>query len=112
MKILPKPLRVLADFYEMTDDLLQVAAEESEDIREPVAQPLPVHAWLEKKSEKQRLLLLEKLLHDDSGVVRVDTLLTIRKTLKSFPWPSRTTMRTMDDLCRLATERSDKQRRQ
>jgi hypothetical protein len=112
MKILPKPLRVMADFYEMNDELLQVAADESEIIKVAVAEPLPVHAWLEKRSEKQRLVLLEKLLNDDSGVVQADTLLSIRKTVKSSPWPSRKTVRTMEDLHRLAEERSDRQRRQ
>ncbi len=52
MGALPKPLRVLADFYELSDDLLYVAAEESDSVNEPVVKPLPVQAWLEKKSEK------------------------------------------------------------
>lgn len=78
---LPNALRVLASFYEFSDDLLHVAAKESDSVEEPVAKPLPVQAWLEKKSEKQRLLLLEKLLTDDSGIVRADTLQTIRKKM-------------------------------
>ncbi|MEZ6032663.1 MAG: hypothetical protein R3C17_06210 [Planctomycetaceae bacterium] len=109
---LPNALRVLANFYELNDDLLHVAAEVSDSVEEPVAKPLPVQAWLEKKSETQRLLLLEKLLTDDSGIVRADTLQTIRKTVKSSVWPVRKTSRTMDDLYRLAEERSDAQRRQ
>ncbi len=109
---LPSALRVLANFYELSDDLLSVAAEESDSVEEPVAKPLPVQAWLEKKSEKQRLLLLEKLLTDDSGIVRADTLQSIRKTVKSSAWPIRKTSRTMDDLDRLVKERSNSRRRQ
>ncbi len=112
MGALPKPLRVMADFYEISDDLLEAAAEESDSVTEPVTKPLPVEAWLEKKSEKQRLQLLKKLLTDDSGIVRADALQTIRKTLKSSAWPVRKTSRTMDDLYRLAEERSDAHRRQ
>ena len=65
MGALPKPLCVLADFYEISDDLLEAAAEESDSVNEPVAKPLPVQAWLEKKSEKQRLLLIGKLLAEE-----------------------------------------------
>jgi hypothetical protein len=109
---LPQALRGMADFYELSDDLLDAAAEESSSVDEPVATPLPVQAWLEKKSEKQRLLLIEKLLSDDSGIVRADILQKIKKTLKAATWPVRNTSRTMDDLYRLAEERYDVRSRQ
>lgn len=104
MKSLPKPLQVMADFYEIKPDLLLVAAEESEAIQEPVAKPLPIHEWLHKKSEKQRLTLLEELLNDESGMIRADTLQSIRKTMRTSSWPVRHTKRTMEDLHRLADE--------
>lgn len=112
MSTLPGAMRVLANFYELSDDLLQVAAEESDAADESAARPLPIQSWLRKKSEKQRLLLLEALLTDDSGVVRSETLQTIQTTLKTSAWPVRQTSRTMDDLYRLAEERLHARQRQ
>ncbi len=112
LQALPKPLRVMADFYEIKSDLLLVAAEESEAVQEPVAKPLPIHEWLQKKSEKQRLTLLEELLNDESGIIRADTLQSIRKTVKTSLWPVRHTKRTMEDLHRLADEHAVIRQRQ
>ncbi len=101
---LPKSLQKLADFYEISPDLLHVAAEESEVIQEPVATPLPISEWLQNKSEKQRMTLLEDLLRDESGIVRTNALQSIRKTLKASAWPVQLTQRTMEDLFRKARE--------
>lgn len=112
MQILPEPLKMMASFYEIGPDLLSVAAEESDAIPETVSKPLPIHAWLQKKSEKQRLTLLQELLNDESGVVRADTLQSIRKTMKSTLWPVRHSKRMMDDLLRLTEERAVVRQRQ
>ena len=112
MQVLPKPLRVMADFYEIKSDLLHVAAEESDAIPETVSKPLPIHAWLQKKSEKQRLTLLQELLNDESGIVRADALQSIRKGKKSTPWLVRHSKRMMEDLLRLTEERAVVRQRQ
>jgi hypothetical protein len=106
MGSLPDALHALANFYEINNDLLEAAAEESDSVTEPVEKTLPVQAWFKTMSEQQRLQLLEALLADDSGLVRAETLQSIRKTLKTSAWPVRQTSRTMDDLHRLAEERS------
>lgn len=103
---LPKALQLLANFYGITEDLLHVAATESESCEEPASRTLPVQSWLQKKTEKQRLQLLESLLTDDSGQVQADALQSIRKTVRISDWPTRQTSRTMEELFRLAEERS------
>jgi hypothetical protein len=106
LKVLPQPLQLMADFYEVRECLIQVAADESTAISETVAPSLPILPWLEKKSEKQRIALLEQLLNDDSGVVRADVLQSIRATVTPTQWPSTKTSRTLEDLLQRAQERN------
>ena len=106
LKVLPQPLQLMADFYEVRECLIQVAADESAAISETVAPQLPILPWLEKKSEKQRIALLEQLLNDDSGDVRADVLQSIRKTVTPIQWPTTKTSRTMEELLQLAEVRN------
>lgn len=104
MKTLPKPLQKLADFYELPDDLLEAAADESMVMKEPVSKSLPVRTWLESKSKQQRLKLLVELLNDESGVVRADALQSIRELMESSAWPVTPTNRTMEDIFQRAID--------
>ena len=60
LKALPQPLQLMADFYEVRECLIQVAADESAAISETFAPQLPILPWLEKNSDTQRNALLEQ----------------------------------------------------
>lgn len=111
LKKLPKPLKVLVDFYELDCDLLQTAAEESADMAEQSAPVLPIQTWLKKKNNTQRTDLLEQLLRDESGRVRADAMAEIRASMKVAEWPVTETSRTIDELRTLA-DRKDQIRRE
>lgn len=110
LRKLPAALRVFTDFYEVSDDLLQAAAEESAAMDERSVPKLPIREWLEGQSPAEHRRLLEQVLLDETGIVRADTLAEIRKSLKVAAWPVTRTKRTIDDLREFAEQQAAIQR--
>ena len=110
LRKLPAALRVFTDFYEVSDDLLQAAAEESAAMDERSVPKLPIREWLEGQSPAEHRRLLEQVLLDETGIVRADTLAEIRKSLKVAAWPVTRTKRTIDDLREFAEQQTAIQR--
>ena len=96
---LPPSLIAMAEFYELSDGLLEAAAERSP--------PLPkggddsgarTKAWIARQSKDELRGLVERLLTDDVAVVRGEALARIRDEAGATEWPMAEATRTLGQL--------------
>lgn len=104
MGSLPDCITALADFYELSDELLQVAAEGSAPMPKSTQGDTSTTQWLARQSKDELKNLVERFLLEDAMSVRTETLAAIRKESGSVTWPTTRSTRTFGELCGLADE--------
>lgn len=108
MASLPDCLTALADFYELSPDLLAAAAVGSLPLPKTAAADEPTTLWLDQQSNDQLKKLVRRFLTEDSMGVQAETLALIRQRSPTVAWPTTTSMRTFRDLQELGDQREAK----
>lgn len=109
---LPPSLQSMAEFYEVSDELITAAAD-----RSPPAPALPsddqqIAAWIAKRSADELRELGCRLLGKDAGDIRSKTLAQIRAESGAATWPLTEPGRTLGQLRSVAERILDERFRQ
>lgn len=95
---LPPAIQVMAEFYELGEDLLAAAADRSASLEEKNNQQSPMEGWIEGRSVTELQQLVTGLLSDESDAVRSDTLALIRDAGGTCEWPVTRPTRTLEQI--------------
>jgi hypothetical protein len=98
LQSLTPPLQELADFFEIPDALLAVAASRSPEAPATAQSNLPLETWIASKTQIELQQITTRLLQDSAGTVRRELLQQIRAAASFDPWPSVAATRTRDQL--------------
>ena len=98
MNELPTALVALAEFYDLGDDLLRAAAEQSGSLEEEGSQSRPMEVWIKERSLSELRQLTAGLLSDESDSVHSETLALIRDAAGTCEWPVATPTRTLEQI--------------
>lgn len=110
MESLPDCLIALADFYELSPDLLAAAAVGSPTLPKTAAADDPIPRWLDQQSNDDLKKLVQRFLLDDSIGVRAETLTLIRQQSVTPAWPTTKLQRTFHELRELGDQLEAKRR--
>lgn len=95
---LPRELKALAEFYELSDDLLAVAAKRSPRLSKASDMGDTLKDWIAKQSQKDLRTLVGKFLMNDAAETRAKTLSRIHEQMGAVTWPSAEPTRTWAQL--------------
>lgn len=98
MDDLPDCLSALADFYDLTSDLLDAAAEGSPPIQKSRDADSHRAGWLAKRSKDELRELANRFLTEDATSVRAETFASIRDEGGTEAWPTVEPTRTFQEL--------------
>jgi hypothetical protein len=96
---MPRELRAMADFYELSDKVLKTAAKRSPKISKASNEGNALKDWIAKQSQKELRTLVEKFLIGDTAEARAETLSRIRDQSETVTWPTAEATRTWGELC-------------
>ncbi len=112
---LTPPLKALAEFYEISEDLIGAAAKRSPPLPETRDFSVAVASWIAKQPEKSVRELAEQLLSSAGDEARAETLAQIRNQTPTAAWATAEPTRTYVQLAELSEEvrkvREQKQKR-
>ena len=95
---LPPALGAMAEFYEVSEDLIAAAAERSPPTPEAADATGTLEGWIARQSQESLRTLVRKLLEDDAAAARAETLARIRDETKAAIWPLAEPGRTLAQL--------------
>jgi hypothetical protein len=99
LRRLPPAVRALAEFYEISDDLLQAAAERSSPLATKEAdEQTGIGTWLAGQSRAMLQELLQKCLTGDVADVRAEVMAHVRQAAGIAVWPLTEPTRTYVEL--------------
>ncbi len=104
MDSLPECLTALADFYEVSGDMLEAAAEGSPPLPKSNEADSRTSAWLAGQSKEELKELVQRFLAGDAAGVRSGTLALIRDESGAVTWPAAEPTRTHQELRERADE--------
>ncbi len=93
----------MADFYEVSQDLVRAASSQSLDAPEGEAESQRVQSWIENQSVEALKELACRLLLDEEQTVRAETLARIRDDAGGAVWPTAPGSRSFAELLEAAT---------
>lgn len=105
---LPPALEAMAEFYEVSQDLLAAAADHSPPLPKTAGADKTLKTWIGKRSKDELRDLVEKLLADDAAATRVETLSRVRNQAGAATWPMAEPARTLAELRELADHLRDR----
>ncbi len=95
---LPRELAAMADFYEVSEDLIAAAADRSPPLGNTADAGAEIASWLARQSADALRKLVRRVLEDDAAAARAETLAKIRDETKSAAWPLAEPQRTLAEL--------------
>lgn len=99
---LPKELVAMASFYEVDEDLLAAAAEQSPQSPRRTDAKDATEKWIAKRNKSELQALVASLLAPDSAIIRAETLAAVRSEMGSEVWPVAEPLRTFGEILELA----------
>ncbi len=99
---LPAELESLCQFYEISRDLVEAAAESSPTAPDSTDEKTLLQQWLGRRDADDLRQLTRGLLGENSPTIRAETLARIRRGSPSPAWPTRTSGRTVGVLRTIA----------
>jgi hypothetical protein len=107
LESLPKSLVALAEFYELSEDLLAAAAERAPSAPAVQDESILVQAWLKKQMVNDLRSLVSRLLSKRAAEARAEVLSRIRDSVSRKEWPVAKASRTLAELRSRADQLSD-----
>lgn len=95
---LPSALKAMARFYEVGEDLIAAAAEQSAAAPDSTDAGAPLNDWIAKQSPAELRKLVNRLLANDAGATRAETLARVRDETGAATWPMAEPTRTIAQL--------------
>ncbi|MGD0653295.1 MAG: hypothetical protein ABSA16_03025 [Thermoguttaceae bacterium] len=95
---LPRELKAMADFYELSNKLLEAAAKRSPRLSKASDAGETIKEWIAKQSPKELRTLVGKFLMNDTAEIRAKTLSRIREQSGAVTWPTAEPSRTWGQL--------------
>ena len=105
-------LKAVAKFYEVSQDLIAAAAQQSPPLPESTDADETRKKWIAKQSAKDLRELVERLLGADAAATRAETLSSIRSATPTAAWAMAEPSRTLAQLRESASGRGDRRMRQ
>jgi hypothetical protein len=105
-------LKAVAKLYEVGQDLISAAAEQSPPLPEAGSADETLKKWIAKQSQKHLRELVERFLGKDAAATRAETLSSIRNATSTAAWPMAEPTRTLAQLREAASGLRDRRRRQ
>lgn len=102
---LPNSLIAMAEFYSLSDDLLEAAAARSPSLPKTSDGGERIKNWVAGQSLADLRRLVPRLLGDDATSVRMETLAAIRSEAGTMEWPTVEPTRTFGQLREAAEQR-------
>ena len=109
---LTPPLAALANLYEVDEDLIAAAAERSPPLPKATDAGETLNRWIAQQSKDDLRELLRRLLSQDTGATRAETLARVRDESAALPWPLAEPTRTLAQLRESAGRRRNQRLRQ
>jgi hypothetical protein len=100
-------LKAIAEFYEVGQDLVAAAAEQSPPLPKSTDADEPLKKWIAKQSPKHLRELVERFLGKGAAATRAETLSSIRSATPTAAWPMAEPTRTLAQLRESARGRGD-----
>ena len=91
-------LKAMAEFYEVSDDLLAAAAQRSQPLPKSPDAGETLKDWIAKQSHNNLRELVRRLLANDAAATRAETLSHIRDETGAAAWPMAEPARTLVQL--------------
>jgi hypothetical protein len=91
-------LETIAEFYEVDQDLIAAAAEQSPPLPKTTDADATLKKWIAKQSPRDLRELVERLLGTDAAATRAKTLSAIRAATPAAAWPMAERSRTLAQL--------------
>ncbi|MGO9112343.1 MAG: hypothetical protein ACLP9L_24195 [Thermoguttaceae bacterium] len=101
---LAPPLKSMAKFYEIGQDLISAAADRSPPLSETTDAGETLKQWIGKQSKANLQELVQQLLAHDGPASRAETLARIRNETPTAAWPMAEPSRTLAQLHESASE--------
>lgn len=99
---LTRALNTMAEFYDLSEDLIAAAAERSPPLPKAADAGETLNAWIARQSNDELKELVVRLLTSDAAAVRAETLSRIRDEMDVAVWPMAEPTRTLGQLRELA----------
>jgi hypothetical protein len=110
---LPPALEAMAEFYELSEDLLAAAAERSPPLPETTGAAESLEHWLARQTRDDLRELVRQFLAEDTDAARAETLARVRDETGAATWPLAEPTRTWAQLREAASRlRDERQRRE
>lgn len=91
-------LKAMAEFYELSDDLIAAAAERSPQAPSPTDPGQRIEEWIARQSSDKLRDLVRRMLTEDVARVRAETLSQVRGKAGTTAWPLTGPSRTLAEL--------------
>jgi hypothetical protein len=98
LEALTPALEKMAEFYDVSDDLIAAAAEHSPPLPAPEDTNNALTGWLEKQTKDSLRKLTQLLLTGDAAAARAATLARVREETGAASWPAAESSRSLAQL--------------